>query len=358
MRRGLLVLLRLLCAGGVRIALDLDLRASPFLHSTAEGLTKGGFVWGRAHLGRLLHLSALVEIGPRGALFVPFTDQLSGGGELVQTRCAPSGAALCVLEEGSVLPSAWSADAFAFEVGDRLRDPLLAHLSGVPDSCRLEGNGAGRVYVAAGGNYTVLACDVVQGTRVLVYEPHAQGLRVVRQTLGPMGYLVLLVAAVINIYELTPSTKGLRSWTGALSVVACCALRVKGELRFHRAEDEGLFWLSALLALAYIAYNYRRGGDEVAGGLLTLSLIATTVYRTHETPYASMLGYSLAFVAWGKVFTGARDQLVLVLFASLFCEIALRPQSLDAGAWPITLVFHMFMTFCLAKYQDLARPAS
>jgi hypothetical protein len=338
----------------VRIALDLDLRASPFLHSTTA--TKTGFVWGHAHLGRLLHLSALIEIGPRGALFVPFTDQLGGGGELVQTRCAPSGAALCVLEEGLVLPSAWSADAFAFEVGNRLRDPLLAHLAGVADSCRLEGNGAGRVHVAEGGNYTVLPCDVIQGTRVLVYEPHAQTLRVLRQTLGPMGYLVLLVAAVINIYELTPAKKGGqgRYWAGVLSVVGCCALRIKGELRFHRTEDEALFWLSALLALAYIAYNYQRDGEEVAGGLLALSLIATTVYRTHETPYASMLGYALAFVAWGKVFAGARDQLVLVVFASLFCEIALRPQSLDAGAWPITLVFHMFMTFCLAKYQDLS----
>jgi hypothetical protein len=351
----LLVLLGSGYGGSVRIPLDLDLKRSPFLHSnTDNSLSKYGFVWGQAHLGRLLHLSHLVEVGPRGVLFVPFTDSTSPNLlplHAVMTHCPPSASALCVLEEGSVLPSAVSQETI-FQVGKPQHDPLLSYLAGARDSCQTEGSGWGRIY-SAGANYTVMACDAVQGTHVLVYEPHGEHRLIVqRQTLGPMGYLVMLIAAIINIYALAQQKEMplFARCNAALSALACAVLRIKGEMIFHKVEDEVLFWLSVVLALGYLAY----GEQHKEGVLLSLSLMAASIYRTHETPYAPILGYVLGFYSWDKLFAGAQDHLVVLVFTSLFCEIALRPQSQNIGMWPITLASNIFITFCIAKYRDLS----
>jgi hypothetical protein len=338
----------------VRIPLDLDRRRSPFLHSSSGSGGGFGLVWAHAHWGRLLHMSRLVEISPRGILFVPYTDseEEEAAASSSSVPCPASSTALCAVREGSlVLPSATEPPP-PFEVGRPDRDSLLGQLALLKDGCPMEGNGWGRVH-AEGSNYTATACDVVQGTHLLVYEPHAGRLTLKRQTLGPTGYLIMLIAAIINIYALAPQTQGsatLPRCNGALSVLGCIVLRLKGEMGFHRLEDEVLFWISAVVALGYLA----RAEQHREGGLLTLSLMAATLYRTHETPYAPILAYALAFMSWIKLFAGASDQLVLLLFTSLFCEIALRPQSPNAGVWPITLIFHIFMTFCLAKYRDLA----
>jgi hypothetical protein len=345
-------------SGGLRIPLDIDYAKAPFLQSsTPDGVVEGPFQWSSAQLGRLLHAASRVEIGPRGLLFVmgavpPLAE--------ADTLCTPSASALCELKGGQlVLPSFSPNVERSFPVtSGPLSDAALNKLALAEDGgCQLEGRGGGRKYVEEAQQYTVTSCDVVQGTRLLVYEPRTGRLAVQEQTLGPMAYLIVLVSATVHICALAPTaatTGSLRTWlfqaNAVLGIGACMVLCVRGRVAFHTTEDAVLFWLSSVLGLGYLGV-----GELQEACLQTLNLLGATVYRTHETPYAPILGYTLAFRTWGRLFRGEPLPYLLVslLHASVFSEVALRPQCMHAEVWPLYLVFHLFITYSLAKFQDV-----
>ena len=351
------LLLLLSASTAVRIPLNLDNSAGPFLQSssTASGYSEkmmlAPFRWNRVYLGKLLHTARLVEIGPRGALFIIVSRPAWEGRETV---CRPSPEALCMLEEGLVLPSATRGGDWALAgKPSLLKDPVLLALATAGDAC--EGNLKGQGRAFNGSNYTVTACDVVRGSHLLVYEPHTGRLSVHRMTFGPMAYLVVLISATLHICALAPSLPQ-HTWlfqsNVVLSVLACLVLYCRGLVAFHLLEDVVFLCVSGVLGLGYLALQQQAHQEPY---LHALSMIAAVLYRTHETPYAPILGYMLAFLTWGKLFKKAAwwDVLLSVACASTFCEIALRPQCMFPEIWPLYYMFHLFITFCLAKYQDL-----
>jgi hypothetical protein len=419
------ILLRLqLAAGllfwvyGARIPLDIDMRSTPFLQSTLSSvqgsttpkIARAPFTWSHMYLGKLLHQSRVVELGPRGALFVMYPHHESTGGAQMplSASCSTSEKALCVTSEGEVLPSALLNDGTAhsaqFNVTATpwlLQESMLRTLGHLLDACKLESNGGARVYYADGRpEYTVTACDVVQGTHVLVYEPRLKRVSLRAQTFGPAAYVICLLSATMHIAFLASPAASSEAWffpcNCLLSVVACLVLYLKGEVQFHTLEDEVFFWISGAYALGALL----RRRDEAY--LFALSMMAAALYRTHETPYAPILGYVLGYRAWmlllqetkpnikgpyssyaynptamNKLSVGGKGavvvtagavaadpqnafglsftELVLMLvYTSLFCEIAIKPLLMQGGMWTLQMVFHMFVTYSLAKYRELS----
>lgn len=383
-----LLLLRLCLAIAVRIPLDTSLRSSPFLQSTALSASQNSvpkvvtapFTWSHMYLGKLLHQSHIIELGPRGALFL--LTETTTHLDPISSTCVPSEKALCLTQSGEVLPSAVLKDGstppplLISAHAQRIHDPVLRTLASVDDACKMENNGAGRVYATGGsdtGNYTVTACDVIQGTHVLVYEPRTRRLALRKQTLGPTAYLIILVSATFHISALaSPPTSYPEAWAYHancfLSIVACIAVYAKGEMHFYSPEDEALFWVTsacgliALLRMRHEAY------------LFALTTITATVYRTHQTPYAPILGYVYGYMAWTQVILQVHhhhhhqeqqqhhaksnhslaDLLLLLVSTTLFGEIAIRPFFVHTSQWPLQFVFHAFITYSLAKYKDLS----
>jgi hypothetical protein len=401
---------------GARIPLDIDMRSTPFLQSTLSSMqgstmpkiARAPFTWSHMYLGKLLHQSRVVELGPRGALFVMYPHHESTGGAQMplSASCITSEKALCVTSEGAVLPSALLNDGTAssaqFNVTATpwlLQESMLRTLAHLLDACKLESNGGARVYDANGRpEYTVTACDVVQGTHVLVYEPRLKRVSLRAQTFGPAAYVICLVSATMHIAFLATPAASSEVWVFPcnclLSVVACLVLYLKGEVQFHTLEDEVFFWISGAYALGALL----RRRDEAY--LFALSMMAAALYRTHETPYAPILGYVLGYRAWmlllqetkpsvkspyssyaptntttttnrlsvgGKgaiVMAGADPQnalglaftelVLLLVYTSLFCEIAIKPLLMQGGMWTLQMVFHTFVTYSLAKYRELS----
>jgi hypothetical protein len=376
------------CSSAVRIALDIDARTSPFLKSTSPSSTTpqvltAPFTWSHMFLGKLVHQSRVVEVGPRGALFVLYDAEGQTPpphtSKVAQTTCAPSENALCSTPEGDVLPSALlrsgtaAPTTYNVTASARLtRDPVLRALGRITDACKLEGNGGSRMYhreeaessEGASTNYTVTACDVLQGTHVLVYEPRTRRLTLRAQTFGPVAYVIVLVSAGIHIGVLAmgPASVSGNWWAfacnGLASIVACAVLYVNGEVHFHSWEDDVLFWANGLCALVSLV----RRKDEAY--LFALSMMAATLYRTHETPYAPILGYVFGYRTWVQVLQQAQkpasslwavwELMLLLTYVSVFCEIAIKPLFIQGGLWRLQLVFHMFITYSLAKYKELS----
>ena len=361
----------------VRIPLDIDSRTSPFLQSTTSSaqstvpkIVTAPFTWSHMYLGKLLHQSSVIELGPRGALFVIKMGSEMGGYRhepASTTACMASARALCVTEEGEVLPSAMQMDGtstpspLSISPGsDGIQDPVLRVLASLQDACKLDGNGGGRMYVQEEGltNYTVTACDVMQGTHVLVYEPRARQLSVRAQTFGPTAYLIILISATMHIAMLAaPVTTWVFPCNCGLSILSTMVLYFKGDVQFHTVEDEAFFWATAVCALGALAISR----EEAYLG--ALSMMAAALYRTHETPYAPVLGYVLGYKAWTQMLTFAAHQqkkqrvvflMGMLCYTSLFCEIAVKPLFLQGGLWPLQLMFHTFMTYSLAKYRELS----
>ena len=327
----------------------------------------------------------MVEIGPRGVLFIPYdeasysyyVDREDMGRQPPQYAaedCKPSAFGLCQLEEGLVLPSFKERNLNTlFPV---VSDPSLLQngalkLFAEADACGLEHRGSGRVYFP-GREYTVSACDVIQGTHILVYRQghnnNNNEVLVVEQTFGPIAYLIVLVSATLHICAVgchSDNTDWIFKCNGILSVLACIILYFRGVLIFHLIEDEVFFGITALCALGYLVVTNTTMPE---GYIFALCTLATALYRSHETPYAPIIAYIGAYRSIEKLVKschGAKKQNRMALFeyvdlfisllhTSLFCEIAVKPQCLYQEVWPIYYMFHMFLCYHLVKYQELS----
>ena len=356
--------------GGIRIPLDTQ-ASGPFLQSSMVG-SQGGpytskillapFTWSNVYLGKLLHGSSLVEVGPRGVRFILYqTGDTLLRREQETVACLPSSTALCAMPNGDrVLPSFVRDEVFP--VASTAQNPQLKQLA-ESQGCDWEGKGIGR-YFAGTTLYTVTACDVVQGTHGILYEKNRMS--VYEQTFGPLAYLVILISATINVTALgSPMRKNeIALCNAALGIVACLLVHLRGLVHFYTLEDEMLFLGTCACGLGYLVLLK----NQPEGYTMALSCIASTLYRTQETPYAPIIAYVMGYQVWVKIHTlchghldgiflsgPVMDLLVSLVFTVVFCEISLKPQCLYPQVWPIYFLFHFFLCFCLVKYQELCQ---
>jgi len=408
----------------IRIPLDIDLRTSPFLQSTSSTvqssvpkIVKAPFTWSHNYLGKLLHQANIVEIGPRGALFILYDNTQEDDTKDLkveyqstinqnQTLCLPSKKALCMItnEEGEVLPSAFflmnggtlttataapgSSVTFNITASEHIiQDSVLKSLWHLMDGCKLEGNGGYRIYNENYNQkpyYTVTACDVLQGTHVLVYEPRTRKLKLYEQSFGPIAYILILISAAMHVAMLAlydnnkipeePSIYGAFQGNCLLSVIACFILYIKGEVHFHIREDEILFGISCIYTLAALLRK------RIEAYLFALNIISAAVYNTYETPYSGIIAYVLGFKVWVQMLQLSKPMMnknnngmikntkliffllplieffFLLIYIGIFCEIAVKPLFImnGGGLWKLHFVFHIFIVYSLAKYKDLS----
>jgi len=364
----------------IRIPLDSEI-SSPYLQSTMSGtpysskIISAPFSWSNVYLGLLLHKSLFIEVGPRGAWFVldgTYNPALASESE----ACFVSPFGLCHVDEGIILPSLHASEGYFPVASDpsTLKNSLLRHLAQA-DACRAEGKGRGRVY-SNSSEYTVTACDVLQGVHLVVYRQEEDKLSLHEQTFGPSAYLVILVSATINIcafascYQKSPpSLPSMFLWNAGLSVLACTVLYFRNLVHFQLMEDEIFFWVSAVLTFAYLGLGYLTQVGIPESFIFSLTALASVLYRTNETPYAIIIAYILGYILWNKILGLCHGQddadcrkqhvgnyidlFVLLLYVTIFCEISLRPQCLYQKMWPIYYTFHIFVCYSIVKYQQI-----
>lgn len=343
MRIPLLVLFGSLSLGGAyRIALSAN-GGTPFLQ-TVNG---DGIAWSSPEYSRLIQLGSLVEVSARGIRIVGGCSRraLAGGsrGPLAATACNSSRRALCVTDEGLVLPSspptsaASPATAMVEGRPSALKDPVLRLLA-LSGACLAPDAGRGRVFFSSsharpgnntggdGGmamaqhshrppvNYTVTACDVLLGTYVLTLSEGV--LSVYRQTFGPMAYLLVLISAAISVAAIASACgaieeegKGLLLFGFNALLSACVCMLVAGVwgVPFHCDSDMQHFWMTAAMCAAYSLLVFRAPRRATRACLIAASLHALdasicALYRTPETPYASILALVFAVRLWSRVF--------------------------------------------------------
>lgn len=406
----------------VRIPLSYD-SPGPFLHHSTTG--RGGnsfnhislvsFSWSSSFLGRLLHQSVMVEIGPRGVRFIRHHDRqnLLEGESLIgwvqhSAECLPSDVSLCRLgTDGWFLPSEgkW-APPVTFEITSNASSLQNAVMQAFAEetACHGENLGAGRVYTSRIASYTVTSCDILHGNLLVVYVKGEKSVFLYHQTFGPIAYLLILLSATLStgaIASLSVDAKATSSaavtlqneqqslkdqvemyWTSnapmifdinaLCSIVVCCLIYIRHRVHFHNLEDALVFWLSAASGCIYILLSFkmetklRRRSCEIDGCMYSLATIAISLYRTPETPYVSILVFFMACRIWTKVFmfchgvveaTGSfiifLDMVISVINYNLLCEIGLKPQFVLDDVWPFYCALMLFLTYSLIKYQWL-----
>lgn len=401
---------------GVRIPLSYD-APGPFLHHSTTGkdgnsfnhLSLVSFSWSSSFLGRLLHESMLVEIGPRGVRFLRHPPTVHGGatslfGWLQRTvDCLPSDLALCQTDEGWVLPSEgqWPPPV-TFEItsnASTLHNAVMQTFA-AETACHGENQGTGRVYSSRSASYSVTSCDILHGKLLLVYVKGERSVFVYHQTFGPIAYLLILLSATLSTTAIAslsvesgqqPSShpRSLKDqvhsyWTAhaplifdinaLCSIVVCALIYIRHRVHFHNVEDALVFWLSAASGCAYLIFSFktkplqRRRSFEIDGCMYSLETIAIALYRSPETPYVSILAFFMACRIWHKVFLFCHglaassskaildhsillDLLLSVINYNLLCEIGLKPQFVLDEAWYFYGVLMLFLSYSLIKYQ-------
>lgn len=408
----------------VRIPLSYD-APGPFLHHSSTG--RGGnsfnhislvsFSWSSSFLGRLLHQSVMVEIGPRGVRFIRHQEQhnlLEAGGSLVgwlqhTAECLPSDVSLCYLSvDGWLFPSEgkWAPPA-TFEITSNASSLQTAVMQAFAEetACHGENLGAGRVYTSQTiASYTVTSCDILHGNLLVVYVKGEKSVFLYQQTFGPIAYLLILLSATLSTgaiaslsvdarptssaaVALPKESTGLKDqvemyWSAnapiifdinaLCSIVVCCLIYIRHRVHFHNLEDALVFWLSAGSGCVYILLSFRtetklrRRSCEIDGCMYSLATIAIALYRSPETPYVSILVFFMACRIWTKVFLFCHgeigpsgtfiiflDMVISVMNYSLLCEIGLKPQFVLDEVWPFYCALMLFLTYSLIKYQWL-----
>ena len=333
---------------GRRIALTDSDSPTPLL---STGASNDPVLWGGADMIRWLHESQIVEVGARGIRFVdPLTTSAFGPPPRSSAEdCESTPLALCETVSGLLFPSA---------VGNGIRvtgllNPKLkssasqryADAAGIACSSTFDGSGAGRTVVMEPDIYTASACDVMQGHLVAIFS--AGKVVVVPQTFVPMAYTVVLIAILMCLYGVEPWSIGVC----AAGVLACCLVYAHNGIPFLTIEDETHFWVSVagtVLALA------SRSPDAC---ICMLGTIADALYRSPETPYASIFVAVLAVRTWQKIRAGSAaniwkhlDLFFTILYLCLTAEIGLVPQFADREDWPIYGGVGAFATFLIAKH--------
>jgi hypothetical protein len=232
--------------------------------------------------------------------------------------------------------------------------------------------------------YTVSACDIMQGHLVVVFQPTDGEIIIISQTFGPMAYTVVLITCLICIYgasalEQTAWQKYLTWAVSAAGTLACCILYQTSGILFLTTEDEIHFWMSIIgtcfiitadMVVTYYARNDTNNKllmQHVKGidlCIYMLGSITDCLYRSPETPYASLFVIALAIRAWQKIYTLCFDlkeknsvvvawllhvKLIYnLVYMCLTVEVGLICQFNERDDWPIYAGIGALATFLAA----------
>ena len=413
------------CAAAYRIMLGPS--AYPYL-ATETGAT---LRWADAERLALLHRARWVEVAPRGIRVGvdvaaatamrrwsdPVPCALSPAATAEHALCAtaravllPSPAALGSAEESNYSSPSLADSSYyvvgaffgAFGAEGAEAFDAVAEAYARADACAL--HGVGRVLPGAPGapgavgagnnnnNYTVTACDVMDGHLVALFDLDAQTVRLAPQTFGPMAYSAVLLASVGCLFFATAissssSSAGsgasggaaARAALTALALVSACALLVLVHgAPFVTDADGRFFWAECAFAV-FLAVRARATANEAQGGEAcahALAAMACAVYRTPENAYAGLLCAVLLVRLWGKLlawpppapaaqartaqaffFFEAADILGSTALTAWGARIGVAPQFAPASArFPFFAGVALFISFVFAlqRHQPLA----
>ena len=230
--------------------------------------------------------------------------------------------------------------------------------------------------------YTVTACDVLQGQLVAVYEPSTSTLRLLTQSFGPMPYCVALIQAAVCLYYATAvasantlSKSGTQMAAGAaLWLLSGCLLLGSGSPPFLTLSDVVHFWTwsttGVLLAVGALATNDADRAAEAC--IYALGALADLAYRTPENAYGGLLCLALTVRQWQKLlrwrvemaiedatFT-QRSGVGIIMLLDLAVTTPLLALSAELGAaphcryperWPFYGGIGVYMGFIVAVHR-------
>ena len=236
--RGLLLIM-LMCQPQSALGIRLPLTDS-YMPYFGVGTQGDVLQWAGARTMYAVQQALVIEVSPRGLRFVfrnnkqqkqiyQLKNDLHSIGIAKDLTCAPQPGAMCCMKEGCFMPSPPSANLNYEDTSSssrRLQQPsfpgqfpvmvvssnnmerlgsdlLKAYAEASFEACSRKENGVGRIYEndhnSTGGEYTVSACDVLQGHFVAMYYPVQDKLLLFRQTFGPMAYTAVLLVSIIII---------------------------------------------------------------------------------------------------------------------------------------------------------------
>jgi hypothetical protein len=366
-----LQLVSLLLCGSVRIPLAYD-NQSPFLHHSANNKNGNSFnheslisfSWSNVFLGKLLHMSDIVEIGPRGVRFIfeggALHNKAKNGLISSSKYCRPTELALCQVQsnEGWIIPSEgkWGA-LFSFNIisnSSLLKDDVM-RVFAEETSCHREGQGGNRVYTSKVIEYSITSCDILYGDYLIVYYKGDERVDVYPHSFGPIAYLLILISATVSTTAIAFLSKSSETEledkkvkqpevvviidaalentdhklimmtryipfvfniNAFISTLVCFIIFMRSKIHFHIEGDLLIFASGVISGLLYefcilittIYFNINNIQKqwiismEIDGCVYALQTIAIAVYRTPENPYTCIMLFFMACRIWEKFF--------------------------------------------------------
>lgn len=182
---------------------------------------------------------------------------------------------------------------------------------------------------------------------IAYYYPKTDETFHVRQTLGPMAYAAAVVCALASLYFLCEDANKKASVAASVTLAgALCFVKVPF---FPTLDDEMHYWCSLAMAIMAAA----RGGNAMDVSMYALASFVDAIYRTPETPYASILCFLLALRVWDRLllsdegWLARADLLTSVLYASFTMNAGLVPQLSHPEDWPIYASTATFLIYSL-----------
>lgn len=368
-----------------RIPLSYD-KQSPFLkHSVINSKSHESFSWSNMFLGKFLHRSDIIELGPRGVRFIFHQPQImKPAGALIakSENCKPTDLALCYSSEGWFLPSEGKWGSTIFNItssGSLLQDEVL-RLFADENACHGENQGVGRAYYYAlqKVQYSITSCDILQGRYILAYVKGDETVYVYPQTFGPISYFLIIISATISTgaiaffskFSQTSTAKSkseridvvvvgggtptldnsislmerqllsyalnINAWS---SIIVCAAVFYRDKIHFHTAEDALVFWFGVVSGLFYsmivletLTLYHSNSSFQMDGCMYALEVISIALYRTPENPYSFILSLFMACRIWEKYF--------------LTCHGRNQPPSVPLRCFDIIVALVNFQLLC------------
>jgi hypothetical protein len=196
------------------------------------------------------------------------------------------------------------------------------------------------------------ACTAAGADGYMMYYPRTNAVRHFSPTLGPMAYTASIVCALASLYFFCENEKTATIAASATLASALCFVRVPF---FPTPSDEVHFWAS-LAMTAFAAYCNENAEDVCMFALISL---ADAIYRTPETPYASIICLLLAIGLWRRAIVIIHDTaacgalqrfdfLSTMVYTAFTAETAMVPQFEHPEDWPLYGGAAVYVTFAIA----------
>ena len=313
-----------------------------------------GSFWSKGELAARLHGARLVDISNRGVRVISVGTPITN--KMTPQACIPCPNALCCTEDGPVFPQ--TPGPFAVHVERQSTLSRCGHTS----SPR-------RAYQSNRSQYTVLACDVLQGDAVVIYDVASAHLWWGKNTYGPLSYVLALGCMLSCLIGMSTSSVHPMHVAVACSGAAGTALIVAVQSLFVTVEDLCMLGVPLVLhgvcVLVWATQSAKREESAQLAYFYSMCVLTTASYRTAENPYAAVLCLYLLVkltrhvlsVGGGKLKAKEEEGGLLASCAAFYLgmlmEYGLIPQFSQEASWPLYMgsVCLVVMVACTAWLQ-------